>query len=44
MGGFLQVSGMKYTINTAVESTVKTDDKAPSSPWKARAACRTFRS
>lgn len=27
MGGFLQVSGMKYTINTAVESTVKTDDK-----------------
>ena len=26
-GGFLQVSGMKYTINTAVESTVKTDDK-----------------
>ena len=28
MGGFLQVPRpMKYTINTAVESTVKTDDK-----------------
>ena len=25
LGGFLQVSGLKYTINTAVESTVKTD-------------------
>ena len=26
-GGFLQVSGLKYTINTAVPSTVQQDDK-----------------
>ncbi len=26
-GGFLQVSGLKYTINTAIPSTVVTDDK-----------------
>ena len=26
-GGFLQVSGLTYTIDTAVESSVKTDDK-----------------
>jgi 2',3'-cyclic-nucleotide 2'-phosphodiesterase (5'-nucleotidase family) len=26
-GGFLQVSGLSYTIDTAVASTVKTDDK-----------------
>ncbi len=26
-GGFLQVSGLKYTIDTSVESTVKTDEQ-----------------
>lgn len=45
MGGFLQVSGMKYTINTAVESTVKTDDQGLLRLRGRRApACRTFRS
>lgn len=28
MGGFLQVSGLKYTINTYVPSSVKIDDKS----------------
>lgn len=44
MGGFLQVSGMKYTINTAVESTVKTDDKGSFVSVEGARACRTFRS
>ena len=48
-GGFLQVSGLKYTINTSIPSTVQQDDKAcgpaapPASTGSPTSRCSTVR-